>query len=153
MTAPERTREDALADLADTVLEIAHRLEARPTELRDLVALTGTEIAVIREVHRYPGISPSSVAETIGISRSNVSVAVRSLETRGLLTRERSVDDVRSFSLHATPLASENLDRVRRRWVERLSALSPTLVSDLTLAAPLLARLADELTHRQLHSS
>jgi hypothetical protein len=50
-TLPQPTPEQ-LAAMADVILDLAHKLDIRNPKLRDVVPLTGTEMAVIREVHR-----------------------------------------------------------------------------------------------------
>jgi hypothetical protein len=62
-TLPQPTPEQ-LAAMADVILDLAHKLDIRNPKLRDVVPLTGTEMAVIREVHRNPHMTPSQLAAT-----------------------------------------------------------------------------------------
>lgn len=110
----------ALADLIDALIEFAHRVQPRGDELREVVPLTGMEIAVIRAIHRTPHITPTQIAAATGLQRSNVSTAIRSLEGRGLLHREHPPGDSRVVQLTATELAVHNLEQIRQIWVERL---------------------------------
>lgn len=141
--ADDQPSDEALADFADAILEIARRLAPRGQDLRDIVALTGTEIAVIREVHRSARISPTQIAAATGLKRSNVSTALRSLEARGLLERRHPVGNDRSIELVATADAAENLQRVRAIWAQRLRQAPPALLQNGATAAPALQAIAD----------
>ena len=136
------TADEALADLADAIFEIARRLAPRGQELRDIVALTGTEITVIREIHRSALISPTQIALATGLKRSNVSTAIRSLEGRELLERRRPAGDGRAVELVATARAAENLDRARLIWADRLRGVPPELLARCLDAAPALTALS-----------
>ncbi|MGW0036231.1 MarR family winged helix-turn-helix transcriptional regulator [Gordonia sp. NPDC003376] len=116
---------DMLADLADAVMELSRKLDPRSPGIRDVIALTGTEVAVIRQVHRHPRITPSRLAGLTGLQRSNISTALRSLEARGMVVREHPDGNARSVELVATELARENLRRLRAHWVTLLSRVDP----------------------------
>ncbi|SKC37741.1 MarR family winged helix-turn-helix transcriptional regulator [Krasilnikoviella flava] len=134
-----------LADLADVVVELARHLDVRSPELRDIVPLTGTEVAVIREVHRSARPTPSRIATATGLARSNVSTALRTLEARGLVVREHADGDRRTVRLVATSLADEHLARIHEFWGRRLGGV-PDDVRDAALdALPALAALAEAL--------
>ncbi|MFE5307559.1 MarR family winged helix-turn-helix transcriptional regulator [Isoptericola sp. NPDC056573] len=134
-----------LADLADAVVEVARHLDVRSPELRGIVPLTGTEVAVIREVHRTARPTPSRIAVATGLARSNVSTALRTLEARGLVVREHADGDRRTVRLVATPLADEHLARIRDFWSRRLGGV-PDDVRDAALRAlPALDALAEAL--------
>lgn len=112
-----------VASLGEAILSIAHWLRPRGGEWRDVVELTGTEVAVIRETIRSPGCTPSHVAAVTGLRRSNVSTAIRVLESRGMLRRQRTSSDARTVELWATDVALQNIDHMRQLWVERLRGL------------------------------
>lgn len=134
-----------LADLADAVLELARHLDPHGPRVRDVVPLTGTEVAVIRQIVRTPRITPSQVATLTGQRRSNVSTAVKSLETRGFVVREHLAGDGRSVALVATELATDNIARLREFWLERLHQAPDELLERARDAAGTLAELADAL--------
>jgi DNA-binding MarR family transcriptional regulator len=137
-----------LAALADVVLDLAHKLDIRNPELRDVVPLTGTEISVMREIHRHPNSTPTQIAEATGLHRSNVSTAVRTLEAGGLVVREQVPDNARSITLAPTPLAAESMARVNAYWADRL-AQAPADALDAALGAlDALTRIAGSLHQR-----
>lgn len=110
-----------LAALADAVLTLAREIELRMAEEADVVALTATARMVLRHVHHRDGASPSDIGERLGIKRPNVSEALRQLERAGLVTRDHPTGDRRSVLVRATPLADENLARLREVWARTLA--------------------------------
>jgi DNA-binding MarR family transcriptional regulator len=137
---------DDLADLADAILEIARRLAPRGHELREIGSLTGTEVVVLRVLRRSTLISPTDIALATGLTRSNVSAAIRSLEGRGLLERGRKSGDERSVELVATATAIDNLDKVRMIWSERLREVPEEILNRSIGALATLHELADYLS-------
>ena len=136
---------EQLARLADVVLDLAHKLDIRHPDLRGVVPLTGTEIAVIREIHRTPHSTPTQIAEVTGLHRSNVSTAVRTLETGGLVVRKQVPDNARSITLVPTAKAAESIARINAYWVERLSTTPAEPLADAVAAVDALARVAASL--------
>jgi DNA-binding MarR family transcriptional regulator len=57
-------------------------------------------------------VRPSELAATLGVSRSNMSHAIRGLEKAGLIKRSSDHRDARSFLLELTPAARRKLPRV-----------------------------------------
>jgi DNA-binding MarR family transcriptional regulator len=134
-----------LGGLADVVVELSRHLDLRSPELRGIVELTGTEVAVIRAIHHHPRASPSQVATTTGLARSNISTALRTLEARGLVVREHPPGDRRTVELVATDLAEENVALIHRFWEQRLSAAPPDVRAAALRALPALQDLAAAL--------
>jgi|GEM_PF-6369816 len=145
IVTPGRGLPDGLTELADVVVELARHLDVRSPELRGIVPLTGTEVAVIRQVHRSPRTTPSRIAEATGLARSNVSAALRTLEARELVLREHPAGDGRSVEIVATELADDHVARIYEFWTRRLEQ-APQDVRDAALdAMPALAALATAL--------
>ncbi|MCC4907650.1 helix-turn-helix domain-containing protein [Microbacterium sp. cx-59] len=124
-----------LIALADAVLALAHQLERRGPAARDLEALTNTEITVIREAHREPGVTATRIAAATGLQRSYVSASAHGLEARGLLTRGEPAEGQRGVGFHPTPQADADLLRIQRGWVELLSASAPEVLAGAAAAA------------------
>jgi DNA-binding MarR family transcriptional regulator len=139
----------ALADLADGVIALAREIEhAHPYD--GLIALTLNERIALRVIDRAGGIAPSELAELVGLQRSNLSTALRGLETKGLVTRESDGGDGRGVVVRSTPLAGENLQRLRRNWTELLADATPP-EADLDAAAELLEHMTTALIERRRH--
>jgi len=137
-----------LAHLADVVLELARHLDIRSAELRGVVPLTGTEVAVIRAIHHAPRSSPSSIATATGIARSNVSTALRTLEARGLVVREHPAGDGRTVELVPTALAAEHMAQIHEFWAQRLGEAPAATQAAALAAVPALTDLAEALARR-----
>lgn len=136
---------DRLAALADVILDLAHKLDIRNPLLRDVVPLTGTEIAVIREIHRTPHVTPTQLATVTGLHRSNISTAVRTLEAAGLVVREQVPGDARSIALAPTELAGVSIARINAYWVDRLSQTPPESLAEAAAALTALRDIAASL--------
>lgn len=111
-----------LTELADVILRVARELDPQgPRGVAGVVALTGSEALILRCIHRNPGCCASDVSSTTAIARSNVSVALRSLEGHGLIRRHRDEHDGRTSRLFVTDKADRNLERLRAHWSRRLT--------------------------------
>ena len=146
MPPPTTPTSAQLAALADVVLDLAHKLDIKNPELRGVVPLTGTEIAVIRQIHRTPRATPSQIADATGLRRSNVSTAIRTLEAGGLVVREHPVGNARSVSLVPTDLASQSVARINAYWAGVLREAPEDLLADGVAATSTLARIAEAIT-------
>ena len=76
----------------------AQRFSARVGEL----GLTAPEAGVLRLLAGQPGLSQRALAARLGSAPSRVVVLVDSLETKGLVRRERSASDRRNHELRLT---------------------------------------------------
>lgn len=139
---PGGSRSDAeLADLASAVLGLTREIELRHADEADVVELPVTARMVLRHVDRHPGVAPSAIAEAVGLQRSNVSAALRTLEGAGLVERRPAEGDARGVTVHPTPRAASNLQALRRVWAR---TLAPAVPAEVDAAA--LAGLLDGLT-------
>ena len=145
MTSSARERDQQLAAFADVVLDLAHKLDLRHPDLRDVVPLTGTEISVIREIHKHPRATPSQIAEVTGLKRSNVSAAVRTLEAGGLVVREHLPGNARSIALMPTPKAAESIQRIHAHWSGLLARAPERALRDALAAHAALNEIAESL--------
>ncbi|WP_156887361.1 MarR family winged helix-turn-helix transcriptional regulator [Propionicicella superfundia] len=119
MNKPMRIDPD-VADLADLVLNVARKITVRGHSDVDVIPLTPLESLVMRYVHQHPGTSPSRVAADVGLAASNMSAALRSLDAKGLVGRSTDPHDRRGVRLSPTPLADQNLERIRSEWTRLL---------------------------------
>lgn len=110
----------AMAELADLVLVLARELAQTPMD-DEVIPLTPTEAAVIRCIDRHPAATPGAVAQATGMHRSNLSVTLGSLEAKGLVVRTHDDHDRRRSLLRLTPLAREQVARLRRSWAARVA--------------------------------
>lgn len=134
--AGSTTDPEALADLAGAVVALAREIEFQH-EHADYIPLTQTERLVLATLDRRGETAPSALAEQLGLKRSNVSIALRGLEAKALVARRRSSPDGRGVLVRPTPLAAQNLERLRARWAEVLAAVAPQALDTAQVAASL----------------
>jgi DNA-binding MarR family transcriptional regulator len=149
MPTPPQPTPDQLAALADAILDLAHKLDIRNPLLRDVIPLTGTEIAVIREIHRTPHMTSSQLAAATGLRRSNISTTLRALEAAGLVVREQLPEDARSSTLAPTELAAASIARINGYWVDRLSEAPTESLADAVAALASLRDIAQAVGEGQ----
>ncbi len=65
-------------------------------------SVTSRQLAVLAVLARLPGSSQSQVASEIGLDLNTCSDLVARMVAKGLLSRERSPTDGRTFALHLT---------------------------------------------------
>lgn len=111
-----RTPAAELADLADVVMAVARAIRSQAAADPAVLELSATEITVLRYLDHHPDIGPSAVAAATGLQRSNMSRALRDLEAKGLVQRSPDPADSRQAVLRSTPLAAQNLARLRGIW-------------------------------------
>ena len=75
----------------------------------------------------------TALAEQVLMSPSGVSRVVDGLEREGLVTRERSEDDARSFDVVLTPAGRTRLKAANRAHLERARELFLDRLSDAQL--------------------
>lgn len=114
--------DEEFAAIADLLLDLGRDLRMRTTLTAGDPNLTQTQGTVMRFVHRNEGCTPSEVASGTGLQRANVSTALRELRELGYLETSPHEGDARGIRIRTTPLADENLERLRRSWVELLEA-------------------------------
>jgi DNA-binding MarR family transcriptional regulator len=115
--------------------------------------LPPSELEVMRLLVRRPRVSVNDAARELGLHAANVSTAIRTLEARGLLRRERDGDDRRVVRLRPTARALRHRERQEQAWGDALehalAALAPRDARRLRACAPALAALATELGRRR----
>jgi DNA-binding MarR family transcriptional regulator len=134
-----------LAELAQLILSVAREIRFRGYDDPEAVSLNASEANVMRYIDTHPGTTPSAVADATGLRRSNLSAALRDLESRGFVERRVDPNDGRGVNLFPTPRAARNLQLVRREWAQALAAGLGDDDRDLPAAKRLLARLESEL--------
>lgn len=119
--------EAMLFDLADAIVGLARLIQVSDVQTAGVATLTGTEIAVLRWVHRHPGTTSGETARATGLHRSNMSAALRGLVSKGLVLREGDPGDSRIVHLRLTELAEQDSRRIRLHWAEVLRERLPAL--------------------------
>ncbi|EEP69759.1 hypothetical protein MCAG_00086 [Micromonospora sp. ATCC 39149] len=133
-----------LAELADLILNVGRLVRARTPEGPEVVPLTETERQVMRIVDLYPGTAPSEIARRARLQRTNVSTALRTLESKGMVARTAATG--RGVAVRATDLAAANLRVLRTAWARELAGVLGDDLDTVRQCTDLLNRLEQHLT-------
>jgi DNA-binding MarR family transcriptional regulator len=91
--------------------------------------ITPVQYGVLTTISLQPGVDQNSIAQDVGIDRTNVADVLRRLERRGLVRRARGKADRRMLLTWLTPegeaLTKSMLGAMRRAQERLLAPLSP----------------------------
>ncbi len=136
--------EDALAELAQLILNVGRLVRARTPSGDEVVPLTETERTVMRLVDLHPGAAPSEIARRARLQRTNVSTALRALEDKGMVTRTAASG--RGIVVHPSERAATNLGILRAAWARELVGVLGDEPDAVRQCNDLLRRLEQRLT-------
>jgi DNA-binding MarR family transcriptional regulator len=137
---PEKGSDDVTRSL-DAVRAIvrALRLNTRAIELK--IGISLAQLFVLQQVSERPAESLNDLAERTATHQSSVSVVVRRLVDRGLVSRRSSTIDKRRVQIAATAKGNALLTDAPRTIQRRLMAAMDTMsADDRRLLADLLER-------------
>lgn len=141
------------AELADIIVGISQELLRSGHAIPGVVPLTALESRVLRFVDRNPGRPSSEVAIAAGVSRSNLSDAIRGLAEKGLIERIGDPDDRRRVLLSVTTRASASIAALRAHWAGQLTDLPSVEQAPPTEVAAFLSSLEHELSARRAQNA
>ncbi len=100
---------------------------------RTVAAQTGLTpglLGMLQVVAANPGLAQSRLAEAMEVDRSTIVKVVDQLEARGLIVREPSPTDKRSYGLRLTALGQAELPRIQRLMLEHEDEFAAALSAD-----------------------
>lgn len=148
MTYGDDVSDDDLAAFADALIAIAHRIEPRVLEVPGVGRRTMSEIAVLHEIVRRPGITATAAARALGLQRSNVSATIHHLVAEGLVARARAAPGERGVGFVLTAAADAELALIRSYRSERLRTAPRDILRSALASAGALEALADGMSDR-----
>jgi DNA-binding MarR family transcriptional regulator len=80
-------------------------------DVEETCGVTGSQLWILQEVEKMPGIGVSELAERLAIHQSTCSLLVEKLVTHGLIIKERSKEDQRRVGLRLTEEAARILKK------------------------------------------
>ena len=104
----------SIDDAAVLLSMLGHRAKRRFQLLLEPAGLRANHAQVIAYLHEHPGASQSNLVRALHVTPSMVVELVDTLEARGLVVREPSPTDRRSWAVRLTPAGTELRDEVRR---------------------------------------
>lgn len=107
-------RVTSVRDIRDEIL-LALRQISQATDLQSRAlllrcGLTGPQLIVLRELHRFGRVPIGSLARRVSLSQATVTGIVERLEKRGLVERARDDSDRRRVLVQCTPQGREVSD-------------------------------------------
>lgn len=114
---------------------------------RTVAAETGITpglLGMLQVIAANPGLAQSRLAEAMEVDRSTIVKVVDQLEARGLIVREASASDKRSYCLRLTAQGAAELPRMQRLMIEHEDAFAqPLSAKERRQLIALLKRLCD----------
>jgi len=158
LSQPGRKRKKAASARADTidksVIHLLHRASQRASEIfaqetRDF-DLTARQYAVITTVAHHEGLSQTDLVRLTGIDRSTLADVVQRLLKRGVIQRQRTMQDGRTYAVSLSAEGRELLEAIKpnARRADRL-VLSCLGDEDGKLAIRILGRLLRKVDDNQ----
>ena len=142
---------DAPQRFLRTLWQLNHAVETCSREMATRLGVTFQQRTVVRLVGRFPGITPSKLAQTLHVDRGTLSTMLTRLEARGLIERTQDLRDGRRVQIGLTA-RGRKLDVPETGTVESaterlLGSLSP---ADVQATERVLRMLVQELERSHL---
>ncbi len=121
LSQPGRKRKKSAGARADaidkSIIHLLHRASQRASEIfaqetRDF-DLTARQYAVITTVAQHEGLSQTDLVRLTGIDRSTLADVVQRLLKRGVIQRERTTQDGRTYAVNLSQEGRELLKSIR----------------------------------------
>ncbi|AMB59543.1 MarR family winged helix-turn-helix transcriptional regulator [Microterricola viridarii] len=127
MVSPDRPR---LTDVSITLRELAWTIHRKAPERAGVGPLPTTEIALLKQVIDAPASTVGELAEALGLQQPNVSTALRTLEERGFVSREKSARDRRVSLIQPTPSGVQEHRAVAAEWSRPVNEALESLTAE-----------------------
>lgn len=136
-------------DFLQHLWQLNHALERVSLQMERQLGVTAQQRLFVRCIGKYPGMTASQLSTVLHLDRGTVSVSLRRLTKKGLVSGRRDPQDNRRVALGLTA-KGKALDRPEpgtvEHAVERL--LAKVGRSNVQVAKEVLRRLAENLTEK-----
>lgn len=88
--------------LIDRLEEACRQVQLLGRELEEKTNVSPTQARVLRALLKADGVSQTSIVKSTNVDRSTLADVVRRLVKKGWLTRRRTKEDARSYSVRLT---------------------------------------------------
>lgn len=103
-------------------------IDLRSKKLQKLAGLTVPQLVVMQAVHDEEELTVSEVARRVSLSQGTVTSMLQRLELKGLVRREKSVEDRRKLKIALTELGQQKLgnapELLQEEFVARFEELA-----------------------------
>lgn len=121
-------------DVAMVLRDLAWTIHRRVPEGATAEPLPTTELALLKHVLDSPGLTVGELARRLGLRQPNTSAALRTLLERGLVVREPSPEDRRTFHIVPTEEALAEDEAIAAAWSGPLRAAQQHLTAEQAAA-------------------
>lgn len=97
-------------EIVVSLRKIMRAVDLHSRRLVEAFGMTGPQLVTLREAQRLGPTSASAIARAVHLSQGTVTGILSRLESRGLITRQRSATDRRSVVVSITPGGQRLLD-------------------------------------------
>jgi DNA-binding MarR family transcriptional regulator len=104
-------------DFLQHLWRLNHALERMSMQMEKQLGITAQQRLFIRCIGKYPGMTATQLAGVLHLDRGTVSVSLRRLMAKGLVSGKRDKDDNRRVALTLTP-KGRALDKPDARTIE-----------------------------------
>jgi DNA-binding MarR family transcriptional regulator len=122
-----RIRRDISYDVLVTLRQIIRAIDMHSKQLVKRYGLTAPQLMVLKEIVADEDINIGRVARKVSLSQATVTNIIDRLETRGMVTRERSSADKRRVIVRVTDktreLLTSNPSVLQEEFVRRFKSL------------------------------
>ncbi len=136
------------------IRRIIQAVELNSRRLVESIGLTGPQLAVLREAARCGPMPVGALARAVHLSQPTVTGILNRLEKRGLIQRERSVNDRRAVNVNVTEagrdLSSSAPSLLQDSFHRRLGDLEPW---EQTMILSILQRIAGMMDAEKIDAS
>jgi DNA-binding MarR family transcriptional regulator len=146
-----RSEETVSSELRKVVAHIRRALRQRAQVVSaGGPSFTGSEVELLRQVRRDPGLRVQDAATALGIAPNSVSTLIRKLTAAGMVERSTDPSDGRVARLHLTPRSQDFLSQMRdlreAAVADALAELDERDRATIAGALPALGRLVEALS-------
>lgn len=118
MSKPSEIEDQIVA----SIRRIIRAIDLQSRRLQEQYALTGPQLATLREVHKLGEVTVSALARAIHLGQPTVSGILTRLERRGFVVRARSERDRRTVVIQVTDAGRDMLAEAPSLLQERFRA-------------------------------
>lgn len=136
-------------DFLQHLWQLNHALERMSLQMDKTLGITGQQRLVLRCLGKFPGMTATQLCQVLHLDRGTVSVSLRRLEKKGLVSGQRDAEDQRRVAMGLTR-KGRALDRPDARTVEHAveRLLQKVGRGSVENTKKLLRLLSDDLTRK-----
>ena len=124
----------ARSDASIALRELAWLIHRHAPERAGVGPIPTTEIALLKQVIDNPGSTIGELAAALGLLQPNVSTAIRILEQRGFVERQKSESDRRVSRILATGSGIAEHQAISDGWAQPVDRALASLTPDQRVA-------------------